>query len=104
MLLATDRSTGLQTSLWNVQLATRRLGLPEDICRRIIEPGERLSIRIHPAMHDGRMLHAEVFVVRHNDVLGPTKGGIRMSPTVTLDEITGLAMEMTWKTSLIGVP
>ena len=42
--------------------------------------------------------------MRHNDILGPAKGGIRMTPTVSLDEVTGLAMEMTWKTSLIGVP
>ena len=55
-------------------------------------------------MPDGRMLHAQVFVVRHNDVLGPAKGGIRMTAGVDLDEVTGLAMEMTWKTSLIGVP
>ena len=53
---------------------------------------------------NGEMLHARVFLVRHNDVLGPAKGGIRMTPTVNLNEVTGLAMEMTWKTSLIGVP
>ncbi|MBN1908812.1 MAG: hypothetical protein JW818_03655, partial [Pirellulales bacterium] len=103
MSVAANHS-GLQTALWNVQQAAGRLGLSEDYTRRITEPAEQIKIRLHPAMHDGRMLHAEVFVVRHNDVLGPTKGGIRMSPTVTLDEITGLAMEMTWKTSLIGVP
>ena len=45
-----------------------------------------------------------MFLVRHNDVLGPSKGGIRMTATVSLNEITGLAMEMTWKTSLVGVP
>jgi glutamate dehydrogenase/leucine dehydrogenase len=94
----------LQTATWNIQETVRRLGLKEDIARRIIEPTEQISTRIHPILHDGQMLHAQVFVVRHNDVLGPAKGGIRMSSTVSLDEITGLAMEMTWKTSLIGVP
>jgi glutamate dehydrogenase/leucine dehydrogenase len=49
-------------------------------------------------------LHVLAFVVRYNDILGPAKGGIRMTATVDLDEVTGLAMEMTWKTSLIGVP
>ena len=97
-------STILQTALWNVQQSVQRLGVSEDIAHRIIEPAEQIRIRVHPVMHDGRMLHADVFLVRHNDVLGPTKGGIRMTPTVSLDEITGLAMEMTWKTSLIGVP
>lgn len=101
---AAARSTGLQTALWNVQQTAQRLGLTKDITRRIIEPAEQISTRVHPVMHNGRMLHAEVFLVRHNDALGPTKGGIRMTPTVNLDEITGLAMEMTWKTSLVGVP
>jgi glutamate dehydrogenase/leucine dehydrogenase len=97
-------TTILQTATWNIQQTVQRLGLKEDIARRIIEPTEQISTCIHPILHDGQMLHAQVFVVRHNDVLGPAKGGIRMSPTVSLDEITGLAMEMTWKTSLIGVP
>lgn len=53
---------------------------------------------------EGRVLNLSAYVVLHNDALGPAKGGIRMTPDVTLDDITGLAMEMTWKTSLVGVP
>jgi glutamate dehydrogenase/leucine dehydrogenase len=94
----------LQTALWNVQKAAARLALNEDITRRIIEPVEQIRTVIHPQVPNGKMLHARVFLVRHNDVLGPSKGGIRMTPTVNLNEITGLAMEMTWKTALIGVP
>ncbi|MEN6450692.1 MAG: Glu/Leu/Phe/Val dehydrogenase [Thermoguttaceae bacterium] len=94
----------LQTALWNVQQAAARLGLNEDITRRIIEPAEQIRSVIHPQVAHGKMLHARVFLVRHNDVLGPAKGGIRMTPTVNLNEVTGLAMEMTWKTSLVGVP
>ena len=96
--------TILQTALWNVQQTARRLDLDENMTRQITEPAERIQSRVHPLMPDGRMLHAQVFVVRHNDVLGPAKGGIRMTAGVDLDEVTGLAMEMTWKTSLIGVP
>jgi len=96
--------TILDTALWNARQTAQRLGLNDDMTRQLIEPAERIQSRVHPLMPDGRMLHAQLFVVRHNDVLGPAKGGIRMSPTVTLDDITGLAMEMTWKTSLIGVP
>ena len=94
----------LQTALWNVQQAASRLGLDEDLTRRIIEPVEQIRMAIHPQVANGEMLHVRVFVVRHNDVLGPSKGGIRMTDTVNLNEITGLAMEMTWKTALIGVP
>lgn len=50
-------------------------------------------------------MHAGFFgVAVGNDALGPSKGGIRMSPTVTLDDVSALAMEMTWKCALIGVP
>jgi glutamate dehydrogenase/leucine dehydrogenase len=104
MSTAISPTTILQTATWNVQQTVERLELKSDIARRVMEPTEQISTRIHPATHDGQMLHAQVFLVRHNDVLGPAKGGIRMTPTVSLDEITGLAMEMTWKTSLIGVP
>lgn len=94
----------LQTALWNVEQTAQRLKLNEDLTRRIIEPAEQIRTTIHPQIPDGPMLHARVFVVRHNDVLGPAKGGIRMTASVSLEEVTGLAMEMTWKTSLIGVP
>ncbi len=97
-------STILQTALWNVQQTARRLELDDDMARRISEPSEQIRTIIHPLLPDGRMLHVRTFVVRHNDILGPAKGGIRMTATVNLDEVTGLAMEMTWKTSLIGVP
>ena len=97
-------STILQTALWNVQQTAQRLELDEDMTRRITEPSEQIRTMVHPLMPDGRMLHVRTFVVRHSDILGPAKGGIRMTATVSLDEVTGLAMEMTWKTSLIGVP
>ena len=96
--------TILQTALWNVEQSTRRLKLNPDLVHRIVEPKEQIRMAIHPQVSNGEMLHANVFLVRHNDVLGPAKGGIRMTPTVSMDEVTGLAMEMTWKTSLIGVP
>jgi glutamate dehydrogenase (NAD(P)+) len=42
--------------------------------------------------------------VHHNTALGPTKGGIRYHPSVTLDEIRALAMWMTWKCAVVGIP
>ncbi len=99
-----SNSTILQTALWNVQQAARRLDLDENLTRRISEPSEQIRKVIHPLMPDGRALHVPAFVVRYNDILGPAKGGIRMTATVDLEEVTGLAMEMTWKTSLVGVP
>ena len=44
------------------------------------------------------------FVVIDNSALGPGKGGIRMTPTVTVDEVARLARAMTWKTALAELP
>jgi glutamate dehydrogenase (NAD(P)+) len=67
-------------------------------------PKERIELNVGPLLDDKQVHSFKVFIVRHSDVLGPSKGGIRMAPDVTLDDINGLAMEMTWKCALIGVP
>ncbi len=94
----------LTTALCNFTQAAQRLRLDDATIVRISEPQEKIQIAANPVLSNGRPFHFHAFVVRHNDALGPAKGGIRMSPGVALDEVTGLAMEMTWKTSLIGAP
>jgi glutamate dehydrogenase (NAD(P)+) len=68
------------------------------------QPKERIELSLTPQMPSGEPRFYRAFIVRHNVALGPSKGGIRMTSTVTLDDITGLSMEMTWKCALIGVP
>ena len=76
----------------------------EDLLTKVFHPIERIEMNFGPVMSDGEIHVIKAFIVRHSDGLGPSKGGIRMSPDVTLDDVTGLAMEMTWKCALIGVP
>ncbi|MBN2455530.1 MAG: Glu/Leu/Phe/Val dehydrogenase [Sedimentisphaerales bacterium] len=94
----------LQTALHNFEQAAKRLKLENSVYQKVLGPKEKIEININPVLPDGKVTHIKVFIVRHNDALGPAKGGIRMTPDVTFDDVTGLAMEMTWKTSLIGVP
>ncbi len=94
----------LQTSLFNYNAAADRLGLDSGIREKVRVPKEKIEIRVNPIMPGGKMVFAKIFIVIHSDALGPAKGGIRMTPDVTIDDITGLSMEMTWKTSVIGVP
>ena len=63
--------------------------------RRGLDPG-----------HDGRRLGdgLQGYRVTHNIARGPSKGGIRYHPDVTLDEVKALAMWMTWKCALMGIP
>lgn len=94
----------LYTSLYNFNLLAERLDLDDAIRRKILGPKEKIEISIDPVLSNGKVLNLKAYIVKHNDILGPAKGGIRMTSDVCLDDITGLAMEMTWKTSLIGVP
>jgi len=55
-------------------------------------------------MDDGSLRMFTGYRVHYNNVLGPTKGGIRFHPDVTLDEVRALAMWMTWKCSLMNIP
>lgn len=77
---------------------------PSDLLQKLRHPKERSEFRLAPQFSDGKIHSIDAFIVRHSDAIGPCKGGIRMSPMVTLDDVTALAMEMTWKCALIGVP
>ncbi len=55
-------------------------------------------------MDDGEIKMFTGYRVQHNSVLGPTKGGVRFHPDVTLDETRALAMWMTWKSALMNLP
>ena len=55
-------------------------------------------------MDDGSVRAFTGFRVTHNVARGPSKGGIRYHPDVTLDEVKALAMAMTWKCALMGLP
>lgn len=94
----------LQTAIFNLERSIERLRIDSSVLGRILEPREKIEVTINPTLPGKGIVPIKIFLVRHSDDLGPAKGGIRMAPTVGMEEITGLAMEMTWKTSLIGVP
>ena len=67
-------------------------------------PKRSLIVSITIKMDNGEM---DVFTgcrVQHNDARGPFKGGIRYHPNVTLEEVTALAMWMTWKCAVVNIP
>jgi glutamate dehydrogenase (NAD(P)+) len=61
-------------------------------------------VAIPTTMDDGSVHVFDGYRVQHNIARGPSKGGIRYHPDVTLDEVRALAMWMTWKCALMGVP
>lgn len=75
-------------------------GLRDILCHSKRE----LTVSIPVRMDDGRMEVFTGYRVQHNMNLGPTKGGLRYSPRLTLDEVRALAMWMTWKCALMSLP
>jgi glutamate dehydrogenase (NAD(P)+) len=67
-------------------------------CKKAVE------VSIPTSMDDGSVSAFTGYRVTHNVSRGPSKGGIRYHPDVTLDEVKALAMWMTWKCSLMGLP
>lgn len=96
----------LATALANFDRAAKLLERQVDteLLSKIRRPRERIEITLGPQLGDKKLHMFRAFIVRHSEALGPAKGGIRMTSGVTLDDVTGLAMEMTWKCALIGVP
>jgi glutamate dehydrogenase (NAD(P)+) len=63
-----------------------------------------LIVSIPVKMDDGKVEVFTGYRVQHNVSRGPAKGGIRYHPDVTLDEVKALAMLMTWKCAVVGIP
>jgi glutamate dehydrogenase (NAD(P)+) len=80
------------------------LGLSDGTRRLLREVKRELTVHF-PVHHDDGSVHLYTgFRVQHNINRGPAKGGIRYSPRVTLDLIKALAMLMTWKCAVVGIP
>ena len=79
-------------------------GIEESLVRVLERCKKGVVVAIPTRMDDGRIEVFEGYRVQHNLARGPSKGGIRYHPDVTLDEVRALAMWMTWKCALTGVP
>jgi glutamate dehydrogenase (NAD(P)+) len=81
-----------------------RLGLDSGIAAILRQPKRELTVNFPVKMDDGTIHVYTGYRVQHNMIRGPAKGGIRFSPHVTLDEVRALAMWMTWKCAVVGIP
>jgi glutamate dehydrogenase (NAD(P)+) len=81
-----------------------RLGLDGAIHDLLASPLREYHFAIPIQMDDGSTRVFRGFRVQHNDARGPGKGGIRFSPTSTVDDVRALAMWMTWKCALLDLP
>jgi glutamate dehydrogenase (NAD(P)+) len=80
------------------------LELNEESRERLLEPRRSLIVVFPARMDDGSVRSFTGYRVQHTLTLGPTKGGIRYAPGVSLGECAALAMWMTWKCALLHLP
>jgi glutamate dehydrogenase (NAD(P)+) len=85
-------------------LAAERLGLDEGMRRVLREPRREFTVHFPVHMDDGSVQVFTGYRVQHNLGRGPAKGGIRYHQDVSLDEVKALAMWMTWKCAVVGIP
>jgi glutamate dehydrogenase (NAD(P)+) len=93
-----------RTALTQFEQAIPYAEVNESIAERLRSPERAVMVTVPIRRDEG---HVEVFPayrVQHSSVLGPTKGGIRYDPHVTLGECAALAVWMTWKCSLLRLP
>jgi glutamate dehydrogenase (NAD(P)+) len=92
------------TALGQLDGALERAGVTASVAEVLRFPERALSVAIPVRLDDGTLAVYPGYRVQHSSVLGPTKGGVRYDTAVTLGECAALAMWMTWKCALLGLP
>ncbi len=101
--MATDNGI-FSDALKRLDKAFKYADVNPEVVERLKQPNAILEVSIPVRMDDGRLRIFTGFRVRHDDSLGPTKGGIRYHPQVCLDEVMSLAFWMTFKCAVAGIP
>jgi glutamate dehydrogenase (NAD(P)+) len=97
-------STPLAEVLEQFDRTALRLGLDPGTTRLLRAPLREHRVAVPVRMDDGTTSVFEGIRVQHNDARGPFKGGIRFHPSADASDVRALAMLMTWKCAVIGIP
>ena len=101
---AAARINPWQVAQQQFDLAADRLNLDPGLRHVLREPRRELTVHFPVHMDDGSVEVFTGYRVQHNLGRGPAKGGIRYHQDVSLDEVKALAMWMTWKCAVVGIP
>src|SRR4051795_2401701 len=105
----TPKDQPAEVSNWDIvnhyfDIAADRLALRDAVAALVPSSYPEVQAQIPVTLSDGDIHVFSGFRVQHNGARGPYKGGIRFHPEVDLDEVRALAMLMTWKTAVVGIP
>ena len=99
-----EEHTALTVAHAQLKLAAKKLNLDPGIHKLLSQPKRSILVSIDIRMDDGKIGVFNGIRVQHWDVRGPFKGGIRYYPNITINEVTALAMLMTWKCAIADIP
>jgi glutamate dehydrogenase (NAD(P)+) len=102
--LETHAPSLYEVAVEQFNIAADVIGLDDDMRRILSTCRRQLTVNFPVEMDDGSVQVFSGHRVHHNSGPGPTKGGIRYHPDVTIEEVKALAMWMTWKCAVVGLP
>jgi glutamate dehydrogenase (NADP+) len=94
----------LQDALKNLHRAGKIAQIDPEVMTLLLSPKEALSTAVPVRLDSGKLEVFRGYRVRWNDARGPTKGGIRFHPSVSIDEVSALAFWMTFKCAVANLP
>jgi glutamate dehydrogenase (NAD(P)+) len=97
-------STAWQSALAQLDEAARIMNLDPGVHDVLRTPKRALTVAVPIRLDSGLVKVFQGYRVHHNTTRGPSKGGIRYHPSVSMDEVKALAMWMTWKCAIAGIP
>jgi glutamate dehydrogenase/leucine dehydrogenase len=99
-----DKESPFESMMERFRFATDLLKINEGMFKYLASPVQTVIVSIPIIMDNGEIEVFEGYRVIHDNVLGPSKGGIRYAPDVDIDEVKALAAWMTWKCAVVNVP
>jgi glutamate dehydrogenase (NAD(P)+) len=104
MMAVGGADSAWETALAQLDEAAEMMGLAPGVHEILRNPKRALVVSVPFRMDDGTTRVYQGYRIHHNVTRGPAKGGIRYHPDVGLDEVKALAMWMTWKCAIAGIP
>ena len=99
-----DHENPFESMMSRFKIASEALGLDEEVYNVLKSPAKQVTVSLPVTMDDGSIRVFEGHRVIHSNILGPSKGGVRFDPGVTIDEVKALAAWMTWKCAVVDIP
>jgi len=108
-MVTVEKKGTKQLDAWEMAVSQLRevaemINLDPNMVEILAKCKRELTVNFPVKMDDGSVKVFTGFRIQHNDIRGPSKGGIRYAPSVYKGEVMALAMWMTWKCAVVGIP